>query len=168
MKIASAATLASSLLLFLLPAASAATDAELLRCLTLADSAARLSCYDTLATALRSAPAKPVAAPVAATAAAADAADAADANFGRVSMPKPKAEDSKPAAMQSRIVGKLAEWRRGQSLTLANGQVWVVNDEPANFGALQDPAVTVTPGMLGSYFMKIEGINFQVRVKRVQ
>ena len=153
-------TLPTFLLSFAAVAAQAAgTDAELLRCLALPDTAARLACYDTLAHSLSSAPAKP------ATPA---AADAADANFGRVSMPKPKAEDSKPAAMQSRIVGKLAEWRRGQSLTLANGQVWVVNDEPANFGALQDPAVTVTPGMLGSYFMKIEGINFQVRVKRVQ
>jgi len=150
-------TLPTLVLSFVAVAAQAAgTDAELLRCLALPDTAARLACYDTLANSLRGAPATPVAAP------------APDADFGRVSIPKPKAEDSKPNAMQSRIVGTLAEWRRGQSLTLANGQVWVINDEPANFKPLQDPAVTITPGMLGSYFMKIEGISFQVRVKRVQ
>ena len=151
-------TLPMLLLSFAAAAQAAGTDAELLRCLSQADNAARLACYDTLANSLRSAPAAPTAAVPA----------AADADFGRVSMPKPKAEDSKTNSMQSRIVGTLAEWRRGQSLTLANGQVWMVNDEPANFKPMQDPAVTITPGMLGSYFMKIEGINFQVKVKRVQ
>ncbi|MDY0745001.1 hypothetical protein SNE35_10805 [Paucibacter sp. R3-3] len=155
-------TLPTLLLSFAAVAAQAAgTDAELLRCLTLADTTARLACYDTLATSLRNTSAAPAATPAPAPA-------AADADFGRVSMPKPKAEDNKPSAMQSRIVGTLAEWRRGQSLTLANGQVWVINDEPANFKPLQDPAVTITPGILGSYFMKVEGISFQVKVKRVQ
>ena len=137
--------------------AALAADADLLRCRALGDSAARLACYDAL----------PVGnADVKAAAMAPAPVTKPEQDFGRISMPKAKAETVE--ALQSTIVGTIGEWRRGQQIKLANGQVWQVNDEPANFKPLSNPAVTIKPGMLGSYFMDIAGVGFQVKVKRVQ
>ena len=151
------------LTLALTSCAAVAADTDLLHCLAITDSPARLACYDTLAAAVRDAPAQGVAAktPAAAVAAAA----AADQNFGR-----PPAVVQPPAskALDSRIAGSIAGWQRDSRIPLINGQVWQIVGDPAAFASLNSPKVSITPGMFGSYFLEVEGLSFQVRVKRVQ
>jgi hypothetical protein len=61
--------------------------------------------------------------------------------------------------VESTLPGRHRSFRGKPVLTLANGQRWIVSD-PVNFFAvreLQDPAVRVEPGSMGSFWMSIEG-----------
>jgi hypothetical protein len=135
--------------------AAVAADADLLHCLAITDSPARLACYDALATAVRDAPAQPSAAKTA----------AADQNFGR---PPAVVQPLASKVLDSRIAGSIAGWQRDSRIPLINGQVWQIVGDPAAFAPLNSPKVSITPGMFGSYFLEVEGLTFQVRVKRVQ
>jgi len=72
-------------------------------------------------------------------------------------------------AIDSHIPGEFRGWEPRSRITLANGQVWEVND--GSRGALApvvDPKVRVRRGMLGSFYLEIEGLNRSPRVKRIQ
>ena len=145
--------------LALISSTAFAADVELLRCLAIPDSPARLACYDGLATALRDTRAGP-APGVAATAA------AAAQNFGRP--PAPLGQPAAAELLESRIDGPLAGWQRDTQIRLVNGQVWQIGGETASFAPLSSPKVVIHPGLFGSYFLEVEGLNFQVRVKRLR
>ncbi|CAN5142054.1 hypothetical protein BH11PSE10_BH11PSE10_20840 [soil metagenome] len=134
--------------------AASAGDADLLRCLAIAEGPARLACYDGLAIALRDKANQP--APAA----------AATQNFGLP--PSAVAQTAASKVLDSRIEGSVAGWQRDSNIRLVNGQVWQIVGEPASFAPLNSPKVSISPGLFGSYFMEVEGISFQVRVKRVQ
>lgn len=137
--------------------AHAAGDADLLRCLDQADSVARLACYDKLATAVRQAGSAPATTSTSATTSAQD--------FGR---PTPAPSPTRDQLV-SQIAGSFDGWTKGHTVKLVNGQVWQLLDEGTVFRALQDPQVTIKPSALSSsYFMKVEGLSFQIKVKRVQ
>lgn len=148
------------------PAAFAfAADAEQLRCLGIADNVARLACYDAAAVAIRDA--KPKAAPAAAVLAPAAASPSPAAvavqNFGR-SAPAQALDQ-----LDSQIAGKFVSWTNGSNIRLANGQVWKILERGSDLGTpLIDPKVTIKPGFMGSYFMTVEGLSFQLKVRRVQ
>jgi hypothetical protein len=144
------------LALSLVSGAAFAGDAELLRCLDVSDNATRLGCYDTLAQAAKAAQATPQAK--------AAAVEQATQNFGRVTPLEPPPLEQ----LLSHIPGTLDGWTRGGRLRLANGQVWQVNDDSANVGPLNNPKVSISPGLLGSFFMTIEGVDFKIKVKRLQ
>ena len=157
------------LALSLASSAAVAADADLLRCLVIGEVPARLACYDGLATAVRDAKAPsaiaaaavPIAAPAAAVAA------AAAQNFGRP--PAPAAQPAAADLLESRIDGSIDGWRPGSQLRLVNGQIWrVTGDNETSFAPLTNPKVLIRPGMMGSYFLEVEGLSFQVRVKRLQ
>ncbi len=141
-----------------------AADADLLRCLAVTDGPTRLTCYDGLATALRDAKAQPSPTPVAAAGTTAAATTAQ--NFGLPT--RAAAPTSAPNTLESRIDGPLAGWQRDSNIRLVNGQVWQIVGDPASFAPLVSPKVSISPGMFGSYFMEVEGISIQVRVKRIQ
>jgi hypothetical protein len=47
--------------------------------------------------------------------------------------------------------------------------VWQSTDPAGRLAVLvRDPIVTISPGVLNSWFLKIEGYNAKVRVKRVK
>ncbi|KPF48787.1 hypothetical protein IP87_09545 [beta proteobacterium AAP121] len=69
--------------------------------------------------------------------------------------------------MNSRVQGRFEGWQRGTRLRLANGQVWEVVDGTVAVYDLDSPAVTVRRGLLGSYFIEIEGVSATPRVRRV-
>ncbi|WP_416759261.1 hypothetical protein ACNI65_21520 [Roseateles sp. So40a] len=166
--------LSTSLLTALLAGAAAVlpvhaqSEADVLRCLDVGDSTARLACFDQNAQALRAARASGKAAPAAPAAPVAAAAPQDDApraeNFGKTGRRAPE-------AMSSQIVGDFSEWQRNTSVKLSNGQVWQVTEEsPGNSGRpLKDPKVTIKSGFLGAtYYMSVEGLAFQIKVRRVQ
>lgn len=172
----------AALLALLLPlsfAAHAQSEAELLKCLGIADAGARLACFDQSARALkaarattpalpsaaaRPAPAAPAVAiaPTGAPTAAPTAPAAAEDNFGRN---KPVAT---PQELHSHIVGGFSGWRQGERVKLANGQVWQLLDNGTYIDELKDPKVVIRPGAMGAtYFMTVEGLRMQIRTRRV-
>lgn len=142
-------------------AAQAAGEADVLRCLDVADGGARLSCYDQAARQIKQARAAGVVAPAVA-AAPAEAPRVTEQNFGRT------AQAVAPTQLSSHIPGPFAGGNPGARITLANGQVWALGEEVVLTQPLKDAKVTIKPGFLGSYFMQIEGLSFQVKVKRLQ
>lgn len=69
---------------------------------------------------------------------------------------------------ESHIVGEFTGFGRGQRYTLANGQVWEQTDASTLAGVrLTDPQVTLTPGMLGAWFLRVDGYNTRARVRLV-
>ncbi|HEY9107901.1 MAG TPA: hypothetical protein VIN58_14565, partial [Roseateles sp.] len=128
-------------------------------CRQLTDAARRLACYDAL----------PVAAEPTTKAAAAAPVPAADpvAKFGQEAVKQP---DAPPELKQieSRIRGRFAGWGPNTRIELENGQSWRVADGSSAIYDLNNPKAVVHRGMLGAYYLEIEGIGFQVKVTRVR
>lgn len=70
----------------------------------------------------------------------------------------------------SSIVGEFRGFGgKGKSFTLENGQVWEQTEAASLAGARKtDPKVSIRPGMLGVWYMKIDGYNTQAKVRRVK
>lgn len=151
-------------------AAFAADDAAMLTCRALPDTAKRLACYDAIPVGAAAPMAARSSAPAAAPVPAAAAAPAAspEQNFGLRPVVR-KQKDAEPAAIHSSVVGRFDGWSPGTVLTLANGQVWKVTDDAdAVLPIMQNPKVEITRGLLGAYFLQVEGHTNSARVARVR
>lgn len=73
-------------------------------------------------------------------------------------------------AIVSSISGEFTGWDgRGSRITLTNGQVWEVTDGTSRLKVkVNDPAVIITPGVLNSWYLRIEGYNTRAKVKRIR
>lgn len=70
--------------------------------------------------------------------------------------------------VQSRIAGEFNGFGRGQRYTLDNGQVWEQTDASRLEGVrLSNPAVTITSGVFGTWYLRVEGYNTRAKVRRV-
>jgi len=147
-------------------AATPIEAAPMLRCRTIAESAARLACYDAIALpglGSRSGWGTPVA-PAAAAPAGAAAATAAE----RFGMERRESREM-PDRLESRLAETIEGWEPNTRFRLDNGQVWqVVDGSRAYYGKLERPRVVVSRGMLGSFYLQIDGVNQAPRVRRVQ
>lgn len=150
------------LLPLLLALAGTSHAATLAECRAVSNAQARLACYD----ALPLASPVPMATAVATTAAAAPAPAPAPAPVSTWGLML--RNDAEPKFIESRIDGHFTGWRAGDSIKLANGQVWQVTDEGTSGYNLDNPKVRVTKGLLNNHFLEIEGINASPRVKRIQ
>lgn len=141
--------------LMLFSAAASADDGGMLRCRGLTEAAARLACYDALplpSVASKSTPAIATIAPQ------------TPAQFGLES----KAYKSELDLIESRIVGRFEGWSAGSRIKLDNGQVWQVGDNTSRYLDMNNPKVVVRRGVLGAFYLEIEGTNHSPKVKRVQ
>lgn len=150
-----------------LSAQAAGVEAELRRCRGIADSLARIVCYDAIAlpaggTAATSAP---TAAPVVPTAA--EPAPASAAGRRDLGLPGRPATAS-AGLVESSIEGEFDGWTAGARLRLANGQVWEIVDGSTASYHLRDPKVRISRGALGSFFMSVDGVSQSPRVRRAQ
>lgn len=149
------------MLALLTSAAPLADDGALRRCRGITDAAARLACYDAL----------PLPAPGAAPAATppADARPAAPARESSL-LERFGLESRQPQAdrIESHIPGLFTGWDANSQIRLANGQVWRVVDGSWLHGEWSNPKVSIRRGMLGSFFLDIEGENRSPRVQRVR
>jgi hypothetical protein len=146
------------LFMICLGTAALADDGGMLRCRGLTDAAARLACYDALplpSVAAKSAPAVNAVSP---------AAPQTPAQFGLES----KAYKSELDLIESRIVGRFEGWSAGSRIKLANGQVWQVSDDTSRNLDMNNPKIVVRRGVLGAFYLEIEGTNHSPKVKRVQ
>ena len=71
--------------------------------------------------------------------------------------------------IKSNLVGEFRGFAKGNTYTLANGQVWE-QVEPARLEGVRktDPAVTIKPGLLNVWFLRIDGYNTAAKVRRVK
>lgn len=163
--------LAASLSLGSAAAQDGRLTATLNACKAVPEPAARLACYD--AALERKPDASPSAAPgpvvtpaptpkpvpmPAATAA------TPTSDFGLL-RPRPAEEVQ---AIESRIAGRFEGWGPGTRIELANGQVWEFTDGTRGAYDLASPAVRVKRGVLGSFFVEIEGVAATPRVRRIK
>lgn len=78
---------------------------------------------------------------------------------------KPEAQEP----LESRLADEFRGWRSNTVFTLENGQRWQVDGTEAYVTPPQPaPRVKIKPGMLGTYWMEIEGVRPKVKVKPVQ
>lgn len=72
-------------------------------------------------------------------------------------------------AIESRIVGSFTGWRGTTEFELENGMVWR-QAEPGTFviPAVDNPEVRIRPTLGGTWRMRVEGYNSQVRVERIR
>lgn len=121
-------------------------------------SASELARLDALVGAFRRATGAPAPAPVERPRAAAAAAPRAKVQVA-------PGTEIEVAAVESRLVGEFRGWEDRVVFTLGNGQRWRVAPGQSYFGSPQmNPAVKIAPGMLGTFWMSIEGVKVRVRV----
>ncbi len=70
----------------------------------------------------------------------------------------------------SSVTGEFRGWSgKGDRINLANGQVWEVIDSSARLRVLlENPTIIVEPGVLNSWYLRVEGYNSRARVKRIK
>jgi hypothetical protein len=71
--------------------------------------------------------------------------------------------------MTAHIAGEFHGWSGSTRVTLDNGQVWEqMDDATVTAGRMTDPKVTISRGMLNSFYMSVEGVSDSVEVKRIK
>ncbi|KAF1017637.1 MAG: hypothetical protein GAK31_00905 [Stenotrophomonas maltophilia] len=69
----------------------------------------------------------------------------------------------------SSVQGEFRGFGQGRHFLLANGQEWEQVDATHYAGARrQDPKVSMRPGVMGVWYMKVEGVNVQPKVRRTK
>jgi hypothetical protein len=161
---------------------------ELVLCTQHRDDAARLACFDrmarsataaleagtslgararTPAAATEQAPANAAApTPPAGTEATAAAAPAQEAGFGLEQQRSRTSERTK--SIRSRIPGEFFGWDGKTIFELENGQVWRQLDSSRLGMRVVDAEVEISRGILGSFYLSVEGFNRRVRVERIE
>jgi hypothetical protein len=140
------------LLLLSISGVALADDAALLRCRGIADTSARLACYDALVVPTPEEKAR----------------QTETSQRERFGLGRPVDKATEPEAIESTIPGHFEGWFPGASIRLANGQVWQVNDGSSGVHYIDNPKVRVRHGVFSAYYLEIEGTNRSPRVQRVQ
>jgi nucleoid-associated protein YgaU len=143
--------------------AASPTSDDLRRCAAIADSNARLACFDQLSASAPPATSKkaPAAAPVAAAPAAAAAAPAAPvaapaaASLGAEALPKThdRAVNAAPTSLTAQVTGVLETQGNMFRITLDNGQVWQTQEGRSMFTVRVGDTVRIDRRSLGSYLI---------------
>ena len=142
-----------------------ADEAGLRRCRGIVDAAARLACYDALVVPGGVAAPAPAPAPVreASPAPVRGASSALVERFGMEHRASSQAD-----RIESHIPGRFEGWRANSRIRLANGQVWQVVDGSWMGGEWDNPKVAIRRGVLGGFYLDIEGEPRSPRVRRVE
>lgn len=81
---------------------------------------------------------------------------------------KPTRKDDGPSStVISKIDGEFTGWRGSTTLQLENGQQWRIKDGSSLLvrNPLDRPQVTITPGMIGGWYLKVKGYNTSALVE---
>lgn len=71
--------------------------------------------------------------------------------------------------VSARIAGEFKGYRKGRRYTLDNGQVWEQTDDARLPGVtLDNPEVSIAPGMFNVWYMKVDRYNTRAKVQRVE
>lgn len=129
-----------------------ADDAALLRCRELSDPAARLACYDAVAL-----PASKTSAPRG------ERRETPD-EFGI----DRTGSEQRLDAIESHIEGRFDGWGPRDKIQLANGQVWQISDGSTGGIRRDNPKVRIRRGVLGAFYLEVEGTHQSPRVRRLK
>ena len=140
------------LLLLSISSAALADDAAMLRCRGIADTSARLACYDAIVVLTSDEKARQ-----------SEAVQREQFGLGKPAAGTPDLE-----AIESTIPGHFEGWEAGSSIRLANGQVWQISDNSRGIHYIDNPKVRIRRGVLTAHYLEIEGTNRSPRVIRVQ
>ncbi len=78
-------------------------------------------------------------------------------------------ESSSPTTVESRLQGEFHGWSGRTVFILENGQIWIqVEDAEFRSPKLMQPMITISPGLLGGWKLRVEGSTRFAMVKRVQ
>jgi hypothetical protein len=146
-------------LLLLVSATAWASEATLQQCRGIADSSARLACYDALPL-----PTTDAGGTESRTALPRTPVPETPAQFG-LSREAPAVELS---TIESTIPGHFDGWYPNRRVRLANGQVWQVADGTTRLYELENPKVTIRRGALGAFYLDLSIDNHSIRVRRVE
>jgi len=71
--------------------------------------------------------------------------------------------------LSAHLVGKFTGWNGSTRFTLDNGEVWEqVDDSSLSTGGIMNPKVTISRGLINSYYLSVEGVRDMVLVKRIK
>ena len=153
--------------LLLMSGAVFADDAAVLRCRAIADSTARLACYDAMV--LQPGAAAKATTPAATTTQAPPAQPSpVQQSANQFGLEARQANETEIDAIESSIVGSFEGWRANSNIRLANGQVWQISDDSSKTHYIDNPKVRIRRGALGSFYLEVQGTNASPRVRRVQ
>ena len=71
--------------------------------------------------------------------------------------------------LTAHIVGEFHGWNGSTRVTLDDGEIWEqMDDATVTTGRMTNPKVTITRGLLNSFYMSVEGASDSVQVRRVK
>lgn len=158
--------------LLLLASTSGAALADtpaMLRCRVIAEAPARLACYDAIALpgiGSRAGWGAPL--PGAAPAPAPGTPVAPGSPIQQFGLEDRGSPAGSVDAIESRLPGTFEGWNPKSQFRLANGQVWAIVENSTTFYKLVEPRVKIRRGVLGAFYMDIEGVAQSARVRRIQ
>ena len=85
---------------------------------------------------------------------------------------EPAKAESVPAPtgdIVAHLVGNFTGWGANTVFKLDNGQVWEqVDDSDLSIGAIKNPKVTISKGLISAYYLSVEGVKESVAVRRIK
>jgi hypothetical protein len=73
-----------------------------------------------------------------------------------------------PSKIRSRVTGAFEGWSGHTRFCLDNGQVWQQAEHGVFSVNLTNPAIVIEKGLLGAFFLHLEGYGSRVKVKRLK
>ncbi|KRG73937.1 hypothetical protein, partial [Stenotrophomonas pavanii] len=71
--------------------------------------------------------------------------------------------------IESHLQGEFRGFGQGRRYVLQNGQEWEQIDATQYSGGRKDaPKVSMRPGVMGAWYMKVDGVNVQPKVRRAK
>lgn len=71
--------------------------------------------------------------------------------------------------IDSSIAGEFSGFAKGKRYTLENGQVWQQTDDARLAGIRRTgPKVSIKPGLMGVWYLRIDGFNTAAKVQRIE
>ncbi|MGV8961137.1 MAG: hypothetical protein ACOH1V_12255 [Stenotrophomonas sp.] len=71
--------------------------------------------------------------------------------------------------IEAHIVGEFKGLGKGRQFTLDNGQQWEQTEATSLSGiGKQSPKVKITPGVLGAWYLQVDGYNTRAKVRRIK
>lgn len=78
-------------------------------------------------------------------------------------------QDQKRTTITSTLVGKFSGWDGQTVFKLENGTIWAQADKDKfHIKEIENPTVTIEPGLFGAWNLSVEGYDKDCRVKRIQ
>ncbi|MEN1726896.1 MAG: hypothetical protein AAGJ52_00525 [Pseudomonadota bacterium] len=97
------------------------------------------------------------------------AATAVDASGNVVDTRGLRDANARETPITARIIGAFDGWDGDTVFELDNGMVWQQTDgRPYQMSEMENPQVTIEPGIMGSWRLRVDGYNARAQVQRIR